>query len=249
MFITSLPYGTICNKCADVFQKKCYTCFCFQHDAFVNLFILLCIHLNVFLFSIYLLNFCSCIFIFYEFLIASVFFIIIIAFLPCNSFEISTAVIIVVTFFLFEIPIISRKLECLCETSGCWVGESERMLFVLAAYGHFHWHEGTLTSNRHTIFVMHIESLLNCFNALSLWPVCVPLHLSFSHHKWNCTKSFTVLTHFDCSQSFIFLLTFIFIDPTLAKIVNYSPFIRVSRIRCLKKKCLYHNLNIKSALL
>lgn len=77
-------------------------------------------------------------FIFYEFLIASVFFIIIIAFLPYNSFEISTAVIIVVTFFLFEIPIISRKLECLCETSGCWVGESERMLFVLAAYGHFH---------------------------------------------------------------------------------------------------------------
>lgn len=29
-----------------------------------------------------------------------------------------------------------------------------------------------------------------------------------------------------------------FINSTLAKIVNYSPFIRVSRIRCLKMKCL-----------
>lgn len=110
-----------------------------------------------------------------------------IAFLPFNSFESSAAFTIVVTFFLFKTSIISHKLECLCETGGCWVGESERMLFVLAAYGHFHWHEATLTSNRHTISVMHIKSLLNCFNALSLWPVCVPLHLSFSHHKWNCT--------------------------------------------------------------
>lgn len=110
-----------------------------------------------------------------------------IAFLPFNSFESSAAFAIVVTFFLSKTSIISRKLECLCETGGCWVGESERMLFVLAAYGHFHWHEATLTSNRHTISVMHIKSLLNCFNALSLWPVCVPLHLSFSHHKWNCT--------------------------------------------------------------
>lgn len=139
-------------------------------------------------------------------------------------------------FFWSDILINSRKSERLCETSGRWVGESERMLSELAAYGHFHWHVGILTSNRHTISIMHIKTLLNCFNALSLWPVCVPLHLSFSHHKWTCTKSFTVLTHFVCSQSFIFLLTFIFIDPTLAKIVNYSPSIRVSRIRCLKKR-------------
>lgn len=89
-------------------------------------------------------------------------------FLKCSGFEISTAVIIVVMLFWSEIPINSRKSECLCETSGRWVGESEWMLSELAAYGHFHSHVGILTSNRHTISIMHIKTLLNCFNALSL---------------------------------------------------------------------------------
>lgn len=182
------------------FSEKCHTCFGFQLDAFVNLFILLCIHLTVFLFSIYLLNSSSCIFIFYDFLITSIFFI---AFLPFNSFESSAAFTIVVTFFCLKLQS-SHVNWNVCETGGCWVGESERMLFVLAAYGHFHWHKATLTSNRHTISVMHIKSLLNCFNALSLWPVCVPLHLSFSHHKWNCTaihcpRTLWLLTEFHLS--------------------------------------------------
>lgn len=154
--------------------------------------ILLCIH-PISFYSIFICSIFVCVYLYFMIFSSLVFFFI--AFLPCNSFEISTTVTIVVTLFLCKISAISRKLECLCETSGSWVGESDRMLFVLAAYGHFHWHEETLTSNRRTISVMHIESLLNCFNALSLWPVCVPLHLSFSHHKWNCTKSFTVLTH------------------------------------------------------
>lgn len=173
------------------FSDKCYTCFCFQFEVFVNLFS--CVFIQ-FLSIQYLFTQFSFVYIYILWFSHRLFFFFI-AFLPCNSFEISTAVTIVVTLFLCKISAISRKLECLCETSGIWVGESDRMLFVLAAYGHFHWHEETLTSNRRTISVMHIESLLNCFNALSLWPVCVPLHLSFSHHKWNCTKSFTVLTH------------------------------------------------------
>lgn len=226
------------------FSDKCLFLFSTWCICQLNLFS--CVLISLCFYSVIICSVCVHVY----FMIFSSFLFFLIAFLSCNSFEISAAVTIVGTFFLCKIPVISCKLECLCKTGGCWVGESERMLFVLAAYGHFHWHEGTLTSNRRTPFLScTLNLLLICFNVLSLCPVYVPLHLSFSHHKWNCTKSFTVLTHFDCSQSFIFLLTFIFIDPTLAKIVNYSPFIRVSRIRCLKKKCLYHNLNIKSALL
>lgn len=88
----------------------------------------------MFLFIIYLvLNLRSCIFMssrHYSFFFMTIF--------KRIGFEISSAVITVVMFFLSEIPIISRKLEYLCETSGRWVGESERMLFELAAYGHFH---------------------------------------------------------------------------------------------------------------
>lgn len=115
----------------------------------------------------------------------------------------------------------------------------------------FNWprnikHSWTLTG---TWFTCSHWMLANSLHLLLLCPVpCSvfsPFHLLCSHpHKRNCTKlfaspsvrTFRLLTLI----SFIFLInTFItvtFIDPTLAKIVNYSSFIWVSRIRCLKKE-------------
>lgn len=89
----------------------------------------------MFLFNFYLLqSLRSCVF--NDF--ATLFFFFCFLFFKCIDFEISSAVVIVAMFFWSEIPIISRKSECLRETSGRWVGESERMLSQLAAYGHFH---------------------------------------------------------------------------------------------------------------
>lgn len=105
----------------------------------------------------------------------------------------------------------------------------------------------------------HTECLLirfiSCIHATSLWPACLLPCLCcvaiFTRENVQSCLPHCPYTLYDCSPSLFSSITFLFtfIDPTLAKIVNYSPFIRVSRIRCLKKKCLYHNLNIKSALL
>lgn len=143
MFITSLPYSTICNKCADIFQKNATLVFLFNL-MHLSTYLFFCVFISPSFYSVFI---CSTVLrVYLYFMIFST-----LLLFNCLSpiqllweqrcFHHSCHIL------LSKTSIISHKLECLCETGGCWVGESERMLFVLAAYGHFHWHEATLTSN------------------------------------------------------------------------------------------------------
>lgn len=96
-------------------------------------------------------------------------------------------------------------------------------------FSHAHW---MLANSRHLFAFMPCPFVC-------LFTCCVAI-ITTRESVQSCLPH-RLYTLYDCSPSPVSSFSSprhlsLFIDPTLAKIVNYSPFIRVSRIRCLKKK-------------